>query len=140
MAFLLDTNVVSELRQQRPHGAVLAWLQSVDDADLHLASVTLGEIQAGIERSREQDPAKASEIERRLDQVSDTFNILSLDGPAFRCWALLMHRQSDTLYEDAMIAAIAKVHHLTLVTGNVADFSGFEVPLLNPFTTEEAPG
>jgi predicted nucleic acid-binding protein len=77
MAFLLDTNVVSELRRPRPHGAVLAWLHSVDDADLHLASVTLGEIQAGIERTREQDPAKASEIERWLDQVSDIFNILS---------------------------------------------------------------
>jgi hypothetical protein len=140
MAFLLDTNVVSELRRPRPHGAVLAWLQSIDDADLHLASVTLGEIQAGIERTREQDPSKASEIERWLDQVSDTFNILNLDGPAFRCWAQLMHRQSDTLYEDAMIAAIAKVHHLTVVTRNVADFSGFEVPLFNPFTTDEAPG
>jgi predicted nucleic acid-binding protein len=135
MAFLLDTNVVSELRRPRPHGAVLAWLHSVDDADLHLASVTLGEIQAGIERTREQDPAKASEIERWLDQVSDIFNILSLDGPTFRCWAQLMHRQSDTLYEDAMIAAIAKVHHLTVVTRNVADFSGFGVPLLNPFAS-----
>lgn len=140
MAFLIDTNVVSELRRPRPHGAVLAWLQSIDDADLHLASVTLGEIQAGIERTREQDPSKASEIERWLDQVSDTFNILNLDGPAFRCWAQLMHRQSDTLYEDAMIAAIAKVHHLTVVTRNVADFSGFEVPLFDPFTTDEAPG
>jgi len=139
MAFLLDTNVVSELRKPRPHGAVLAWLLSVDDADLHLASVTLGEIQAGIERTREQDPSKASEIERWLDQVSDTFNILSLDGPAFRCWAQLMHRHSDTLYEDAMIAAIAKVHHLTVVTRNVADFSGFEVPLLNPFIPGAAP-
>ena len=97
MAFLLDTNVVSELRRPRPHGAVLAWLQSVDDADLHLASVTLGEIPAGIERTREKDTAKAAEIECWLDQVSDTFNILSLDGPAFRCWAQLMHRQSDTL-------------------------------------------
>ncbi|MFM9086608.1 MAG: type II toxin-antitoxin system VapC family toxin [Cyanobium sp.] len=135
MAFLLDTNVVSELRKPRPHGAVLAWLQSVDDADLHLASVTLGEIQAGIERTREQDPSKASEIERWLDQVSDTFNILSLDGPAFRCWAQLMHRQSDTLYEDTMIAAIAKLHQLTVVTRNVADFSAFEVPLLNPFAS-----
>ena len=135
MAFLLDTNVVSELRRPRPHGAVLAWLQGVDDADLHLASVTLGEIQAGIERTREQDPAKASEIEHWLDQVNATFNILSLDGPAFRCWAQLMHRQSDTLYEDAMIAAIAKVHQLTVVTRNVADFSGFEVPLLNPFAS-----
>ena len=139
MAFLLDTNVVSELRRPRPHGAVLAWLQSVDDADLHLASVTLGEIQAGIERTREQDPAKASEIERWLDQVNATFNILSLDGPAFRCWAQLMHRQSDTLYEDAMIAAIAKLHQLTVVTRNVADFSGFGVPLLNPFTSDGEP-
>lgn len=135
MAFLLDTNVVSELRRPRPHGAVLAWLQSVDDADLHLASVTLGEIQAGIERTREHDPAKASEIERWLNQVSDTFNILSLDGPAFRSWAQLMHRKSDTLYEDAMIAAIAKVHQLTVVTRNVADFCGFGVPLLNPFVS-----
>ncbi|MFM9101404.1 MAG: type II toxin-antitoxin system VapC family toxin [Cyanobium sp.] len=134
MAFLLDTNVVSELRRPRPHGAVLAWLQSVDDADLHLASVTLGEIQAGIERTRDQDRSKASEIERWLDQVSDTLNILSLDGPAFRCWAQLMHRKSDTLYEDAMIAAIAKVHHLTVVTRNVADFTQFAVPLLNPFS------
>jgi len=67
--------------------------------------------------------------------VSNTFNILSMDGPAFRCWgwAQLMHRQSETLDEDAMIAAIAKVHHPTVVTRNVADFNRFEVPLLNPF-------
>jgi len=134
MAFLLDTNVVSELRRPSPHGAVLAWLQGVDDADLYLASVTIAEIQAGIELSREQDPAKAAEITLWLDQVSDTFNILTMDGPAFRCWAQLMHRQSETLYEDAMIAAVAKVHHLTVVMRNVADFTPFEVPLLNPFT------
>jgi hypothetical protein len=135
MAFLLDTNVVSELRRPRPHGGVLAWIETIDDADLHLASVTIGEIQAGIELTREQDAAKAGEIELWLDQVSDSFNILSMDARAFRCWAQLMHRQSDTLYEDAMIAAIAKVHHLTVVTRNVSDFSHFEVPLLNPFTS-----
>jgi predicted nucleic acid-binding protein len=127
--------VVSELRRPRPHGGVLAWLQSVDDADLHLASVTIGEIQSGIELTREQNAAKEGDIELWLDQVSDTFNILSMDGRAFRCWAQLMHRQSGTVYEDAMIAAIAKVHHLTVVTRNVADFSHFKVPLLNPFTT-----
>jgi predicted nucleic acid-binding protein len=138
MAFLLDTNVVSELRRPRPHGGVLAWLETINDADLHLASVTIGEIQAGIELTREQDAAKAGEIELWLGQVSDSFNILSMDGRAFRCWAQLMHRQSDTLYEDAMIAAIAKVHHLTVVTRNVSDFSLFEVPLLNPFTAGEA--
>ena len=133
MAFLLDTNVVSELRKPRPHGAVLAWLQSTNDADLHLASVTLGEIQAGIEITRDQDPVKAEEIERWLDQLSGSFNLLPMDGAAFRCWAQLMHRRSDTLYEDAMIAAIARVHDLTVVTRNVVDFLEFDVALFNPF-------
>lgn len=61
--YLLDTNVVSELRNPRPHGAVLAWLQATPEAELHLSAVTLGEIQAGIELTREQDAAKAAEIE-----------------------------------------------------------------------------
>ena len=126
--------MVSELRKPRPHGAVLAWLQEVSDADLHLASVTIGEIQAGVELTREQDPAKAAEIEQWLVQVSCTYNILPMDGAAFRCWARMMHRQSDTLYEDAMIAAIARVHQLTVVTRNEADFSRFGVELINPFT------
>ena len=131
--YLLDTNVVSELRRPRPHGAVLAWLQSVEDAHLHLATVTLGEIQAGIELTREQDPGKARDLETWLDQVSQSFNILPMDGPAFRSWARLMHRRSDTLYEDAMIAAIATVHQLTVVTRNIRDFQDFGVELLNPF-------
>ncbi len=131
--YLLDSNVVSELRKPRPYGAVLAWLESVDDASLHLATVTLGEIQAGIELTREQDTEKAAEIESWLDQVTDSYNVLAMDGPAFRCWAKLMHRKSDTLYEDAMIAAIAKVHGLTVVTRNVADFSSFGIGVLNPF-------
>ena len=126
--------MVSELRKPRSHGAVLAWLQEVSDADLHLASVTIGEIQAGVELTREQDPAKAAEIEQWLVQVSCTYNILPMDGAAFRCWARMMHRQSDTLYEDAMIAAIARVHQLTVVTRNEADFSRFGVELINPFT------
>ena len=117
----------------RPHGGVLAWLQVVKDADLHLASVTIGEIQAGIELSRDQDPTKAAEIGQGLNRVCDTFNILPMDGPAFRCWAQLQ-RQSDTLYEDAMIAAIARVHQLTMVTRNLNDLSRFDVPLLNPFS------
>ncbi len=131
--YLLDTNIVSELRKPRPHGAVLAWLESVDDASLHLATVTLGEIQAGIELTREQDTEKAAEIEHWLDQVTGAYNVLAMDGPAFRCWAKLMHRKSDTLYEDAMIAAIAKIHGLAVVTRNVADFSSFGLGVLNPF-------
>lgn len=131
--YLLDTNVVSELRRPRPHGAVLAWLHSVDDAKLHLSAVTLGEIQAGVELTRDQDSDKASQIEAWLDLVSQSYNVLPMDGKAYREWARLMHRKSDTLYEDAMIAAIARVHHLTVVTRNVKDFAGFGVPLLNPF-------
>lgn len=95
--YLLDTNVVSELRKPKPHGAVVAWLKSVPDASLYLAAVTLGEIQAGIELTRDQDPDKAAELDRWLDLVTASYNILPLDGPAFRCWARLMHRTSDTL-------------------------------------------
>ena len=131
--YLLDTDVVSELRRPRPHGAVVAWLQAVEDAHLHLATVTLGELQAGIELTCEQDPGQARDLETWLDQVSQSFNILPMDGPAFRCWARLMHRRSDTLYEDAMIAALATVHQLTVVTRNTRDFQGFGVELLNPF-------
>lgn len=131
--YLLDTNVISELRKPRPHGAVLAWIQAIDDADLYVSAVTLGEIQAGIELTRDQDPNKADEIERWLDQLAGAYNILPMDTPVFRQWAKLMHHQSDTLYEDAMIAATARVHRLTVVTRNVADFKSFGVKLLNPF-------
>lgn len=103
---------------------------------MHLSSVTTGEIQAGIEPTREQDTDKAEEIEAWLELVAASYNILPMDTAVFRCWARLMHRTSDTLYEDAMIAATAKVHGLTVVTRNVSDFSGFAVPLLNPFDDE----
>lgn len=131
--YLLDTNVVCELRKPRPHGGVLAWLRSVDDKDLFLSAVTMGEIQAGIEQIREQDAAKAGEIEAWLEQVAMSSNLLAMDAATFRVWARLMHRRSDTLVEDAMIAATASVHSLSVVTRNVADFKHFGVPVLDPF-------
>jgi hypothetical protein len=117
---------------------VVAWLNAVEDTDLHLATVTLGEIHAVIELTRDQDPQKAMEIEAWLDLVGSTYNVLPMDGAAFRCWAKLMHRKSDTLYEDAMIAAIARVHDLTIVTRNVADFATFGIRVLNPFEFNSA--
>lgn len=131
--YLLDTNVVSELRKPKPHRAVIAWLQSTTDSDLHLSAVTLSEIQAGIELTRAQDRAKAAEIETWASLLTTSFNILPMDGETFRLWARLIHRQPDSLYEDTMIAATARMHQLTVVTRNVADFGGFKVNLLNPF-------
>jgi toxin FitB len=131
--YLLDTNVVSEFRRPRPHGAVLAWLSAVDDADLNISAVTLGEIQAGIELTREQDASKAASIEFWADQVADTYNVLPMTAEVFRLWAKLMHKQSDTVTEDAMIAATALTHKLTVVTRNVNDFERFGVKIVNPF-------
>ena len=131
--YLLDTNVVSELRRARPHGALLAWLRDVQDQDLHVSAVTIGEIQSGVEITREQDEAKAAAIEAWLEQVAGTYNVLSMDARIFRAWARLMHRRTDNLIEDAMIAATAAVHHLTVVTRNVRDFKGLGVLTLNPF-------
>jgi predicted nucleic acid-binding protein len=131
--YLLDTNVIAELRRPRPHGGVVAWLRSVADSELYLSAVTLGEIQAGIELTRDQDGAKAAEIEQWADVVSASYNVLPMDAETFRLWARLMHGRSDTLYEDAMIAATAKRHKLMVVTRNVSDFAHFGVDLFNPF-------
>jgi len=131
--YLLDTNVVSELRKPRPHGGVVAWLGLLNDAQLYVSAVTLGEIQAGIELTRENDRQKALEIEAWLNLLADAYNILPMDAATFRAWARLMHRKSDTLYEDAMIAATAVVNGLTVASRNVADFKALGLEVFNPF-------
>ena len=131
--YLLDTNVVSELRRPKPHGGVVAWLEGVPDEELHLSAVTLGELQAGVEITRKQDAAKAQAIEAWIDQVEQVWNVLPVDGATFRVWARLMHRRSDKLIEDALIAATALVHNLTVVTRNARDFEPLGVETLNPF-------
>jgi predicted nucleic acid-binding protein len=134
--YLLDTNVVSELRRPKPHGAVVAWLEGVGDDALHLSAVTLGELQSGVELTRERDTAKAAAIEAWIDAVARTFNVLPLDGRTFRVWGKLVHRRSDDLLEDAMIAATAIVHDLIVVTRNVRDFKPLGVRTLDPFSTK----
>jgi toxin FitB len=132
--YLLDTNVVSELRKSKPHGAVIAWIQSVPDDELFISALTLGELQAGVERTCKRDQEKAAIIEGWIDQIAEAYEVIPMDADMFREWARLMEGKSDQLLEDAMIAATARVRGLTVATRNVRDFKGLAVEILNPFT------
>lgn len=133
--YLLDTNIISELRKPKPHGAVLEWYKNIADEDLYISGVSIGEIQAGIELTREQDKKKAESLELWLQDIANAHNILPMTSTTFILWAKLMHTQSNTVREDAMIAATAIEKKLTVVTRNTKDFRRFKITLLNPFDT-----
>jgi toxin FitB len=90
-------------------------------------------LQSGVEMTRRQDPEKARAIEAWIDSVAATYSIVPMDDVIFRRWAPLMHRRSNELIEDAMIAATALIRNMTVVTRNLRDFEQFGVPTLNPF-------
>jgi len=131
--YLLDTNIVSELRRPRPHAGLIAWLSGIAPDQLFISAVTLGELQAGVENVKQQDTGRAEIIEGWIDSVAASYNVLPMDGGAFRCWARLMHGKPADLIADAMIAATAAVHNLTVVTRNMRDFERLGVPALDPF-------
>ena len=131
--FLLDTNVISELRKPKPHGAVVAWVAGLAASQMFLSAVTLGELQAGIERTRKQDPSKADEIEAWVERLAGSFEVLPMDGACFREWARLMHGKPDDLSQDGMIAATARVHGLTVATRNTRYFERLGVSVVDPF-------
>lgn len=137
MPFLLDTNVISELRKPKPHGAVVSWITRTPEEALFVSAVTLGEIQAGIEITRALQPDKAEELEQWLNEVAETYNVLAADAAVFRRWATLMHGRADHHLEDALIAATALVRDLTVATRNTDDFKPFGVSLVNPFRTDQ---
>lgn len=131
--FLLDTNIISETRRLRPHGSVLAWLRSQSDSTLFISAFSAAEIQSGIEITRPRDPERARALELWLEEILASFHVLPMDETAFRIWAKLKHSHSDTLYDDAMVAATAIRHGLTVATRNARHFVDFGVPLVNPF-------
>lgn len=131
--YLLDATVVSEVRKHKPHGAVVAWLAGLRDDQVFLSAVTMGELQAGIELTRRQNPEKAREIELWVDQLEASFQVLPMDTVSFREWGRLVHGKSDHLIEDGMIAATARIHGLIVATRNEGDFKRLNVPVFNPF-------
>jgi len=131
--WLLDTNVISEIRKSRPHPAAMAWFDRQEADNLFLSVATVGEIQRGAEKTREQNPEKAMEIEVWLSALIATSNVLVADDLTFVRWAKLMHRQSGDLIIDALIAATAQVHGLTVATRNTRDFETLGVVTVNPF-------
>ncbi len=131
--YLLDTNVVSELRKTKPHGAVVAWLESLHVEQILVSAVTMGELQTGVELTRRQDATKAREIESWLISVEMSFAFVPMDPACFREWSRLMAGKPDALREDAMIAASARVHGFTVATRDEKDFKHLGVEIVNPF-------
>jgi toxin FitB len=130
---LLDTSVVSELRKPKPHGAVVGWLKELQESQIYLSAVTIGELQAGVEQTRGQDQKKAAQIQSWIDLLEDSYQVLPMDSLCFREWARLMNGRPDDLLEDARIAATARIHRLAVATRNERDFASLGVQIFNPF-------
>jgi hypothetical protein len=135
MAILVDTNVLSELRKGRRADAnVLRWYQGVEDADLYLSVLVLGEIRCGIERVRKRDRAAATALERWLDRLTTRYSsqVLPVDETVADVWGTL-----DAQYQlpaiDGLLAATALAHDMTLATRNTKDVQRAGVRVVNPF-------
>ena len=135
MTFLLDTNVVSELRKgARADDAVRAWIAEVDDQELFISVLVIGEIRKGIERVRRRDAAAANMLDTWLSGISTSYSsrILPVTAAIAEAWGRF--NVPDPLpVIDALIAATAHVHHMAVVTRNVSDLSRTGVPVINPF-------
>jgi len=135
VTWLIDTNIISEVRKgARCHPAVAAWWAAVEDRDLFLSALTLGEIRRGIEGARPRDPAKAAVLEAWLAAVTEAFGprVLGVDPAVAEIWGRMSAARSVPVV-DALLAATASVHGLVLVTRNAADVEGLGVRVLNPF-------
>ena len=135
MNYLIDTNIISEVRKgDQCDSKVAAWYASIDDAEIHLSVLVLGEIRKGIERARPNDPAQARALERWLSTVRESFadRILSVDQSVADEWGR-MSAKRPVPSMDALLAATAKVHRMTLVTRNLSDVADLGADVLNPF-------
>jgi predicted nucleic acid-binding protein len=136
LSFLLDTNAISEIRRGRDQ-RVRAWVAEVEDADLHLSVLTLGEIRKGIELLRSRDAAQAEAFDSWLSALRTRFadRIMPIDDRVAEEWGRLNAAGSRRTV-DSLIAATARIHDLIVVTRHTRDFEGCGVPLLNPWDHE----
>ena len=135
MSYLIDTNVLSELRRKAPDPRVVAWLQARPRQSLFLSVLTLGEIRKGLERVPE--PARKQALLDWLEvELPNYFvgRVLAIDAATADRWGRLMAQAARPLPAiDALLAATALHNDLTLVTRNTKDFAGLDVPLINPW-------
>ena len=139
--YLLDTNVISEVRKGSGCNArVAAWYAQVDASDLFLSVLTTGEIRNGVERARRRDPGKAHMLEQWLDDLQNRFadRILAVDTRVADEWGRLSAPRTVPVI-DGFLAATAKVHGLTLVTRNIGDVNDLGANLFNPFDYRNEP-
>lgn len=134
--FLLDTNVISELRNGKPQqsAAVRAWAENVPANQLYLSAVTVLELEIGVLRLERKDAPQGKILRSWIDAVLQQFEgqVLPFTGGiALRCAD--MHVPDPRSFRDSMIAATAQQHSLTFVTRNVADFAGLNINMLNPW-------
>ena len=135
MKFLLDTNVISEIRKrERAHPNVAQWVSQTPVKDIGTSVVVLAEIRRGIELKRRNDPEQAEVFDRWFAQMRTRLGdrVLTIDEPIAEAWALLSVPDPLPLI-DELLAATAKVHGLTLVTRNIADVARTGVSILDPF-------
>ncbi len=135
MNYLIDTNVISEVRKgERCDANVASWYEAIDDADLYLSVLVLGEVRKGIERARPKDPSRARALEKWLSAVREAFagRILPVDDAVAEEWGR-MNAPRPVSTVDGLLAATAKVHRMTLVTRNTADVADLGAHVLNPF-------
>jgi toxin FitB len=139
LSFLLDTNVISEIRRGRDPN-VRAWVSEVDDVELHLSVMTLGEIRKGIGMLRGHDPEQADVFTNWLAELRTRFadRIVAIDTRIAQEWGRL-NAAAPRNTVDSLIAASARIHDLTVVTRNTFDFQGCGVPLLNPWEPPSNP-